>query len=261
MRYWRLWLSFFKMSWMADVEYRLNFTARIFGEFTWYATQLSVFEVLYTHTKTINGWDVQSMRVFIGSLFLADILYMIFFSENLEHFFVLVRKGDLDLYLVKPINSQFMVSCRKIAVAYIVNLMIVVAYLIWAMQNLGLSYTLPQIATYVVMVFLGVSTVYSMKFMFSTLSVIFQDASSLQFVWHQLYRLGTRPDPLYPRFLRMIVMTIFPIAFFASVPSRILVEGFNWLALIGSFVFGVGFLWLSNVFWERALRSYSSASS
>ncbi len=261
MRYLRLWLSFLKMSWMADVEYRLNFSMRILGEIVWYITQLSVFEVLYTHTQSISGWDVHAMRVFMASLFLADTIYMILFSENLEHFFSLVRKGDLDLYLVKPINSQFMVSCRKIAVAHVVNFAIVAAYLVWAISGLTQAVESVQLLTYFVLIIFGVMTVYSLKFMFSTLSVIFQELSSIQFVWHQLYRLGTRPDPIYPRVLRILVMTVFPIAFFASVPARILVEGFSAVNLLTAVSLALGLLLLSHLFWKSALRKYSSASS
>lgn len=260
-RYLRLWLSFLKMSWMADIEYRLNFTVRILGEVVWYAAQLSVFEVLYTHTSTISGWDVHSMRVFMGTLFFADVVYMILFSENLDMFFSLVRKGDLDLYLLKPVNSQFMVSCRKVSVAYIVNMLMVLVYLIWGILNLNHAVSPLQLLGYATMILLGVVTIYSLRFMFSTLAIIFQDFTSIQFIWHQLYRLGTRPDILYPSFLRLFIMTLFPVAFFASVPARVLIEGFDIYMLLASLVFGLGFLALSNRAWEAALKKYSSASS
>lgn len=261
MRYLRLWLDFFKMSWMADIEYRLNFLVRVTGEIVWYMTQLSVFEVLYTHTQTISGWDVHAMRVFMGSLFLADGIYQILFSQNLEHFFTLVRKGDLDLYLTKPINSQFMVSCQRVAVANTVNLTIVMVYLIWAILHLGHPVGGFQVATFGLLIVSGLVISYAMHFMFATLNVIFQDFSAVQFIWYQLYRLATRPDPIYPSFLRLIVMTVFPVAFFASVPARVLVEGFSSTMLMASLGLSVGLLSLSNLFWEMALRRYASASS
>lgn len=261
MRYLRLWLNFFKMSWMADIEYRFNFVVRVFGEIVWYVTQLSVFEVLYMHTNSISGWDVHAMRVFMGSLFLGDCIYQILFSQNLEHFFTLVRKGDLDLYLAKPINSQFMVSCQRVAVAYTINLFMVIAYLAWAIMRLGHPVGGLQIAIYVVMIVSGVIIAYAMRFMFATLSVVFQDFSSVQFIWYQLYRLATRPDPIYPGFLRIIVMTVFPVAFFASVPSRVLVEGLDLTLLAASLGLALSLLLLSSLFWGSALRRYSSASS
>jgi ABC-type uncharacterized transport system permease subunit len=76
------------------MEYRLNFVVHIFGEIVWYTAQLSVFEVLYTHTSNLNGWTVQDMRVFMGSLFLADVIYMILFQTNLDGFARLVKIAE-----------------------------------------------------------------------------------------------------------------------------------------------------------------------
>jgi ABC-2 type transport system permease protein len=261
MRYLRLWLSFFKVSWMADFEYRLNLIVRVVGEFSWYVAQLSVFEVLYRHSDTISGWDVHGMRVFMGTLFLADVFYMILFMENMDNMASAVKRGDLDLYLTKPIDSQFMVSFRKIAVAYFLNLALILLYLVWAIRQLPGSLSTPQLVSFVILLVSGFISLYAIRFMFATLSVFLHDAGNVQFVWHQLYRLGTRPDPLYPSPLRLIVFTIFPVAFFASVPARVLVEGFDVRLLVAAPLVASVMLVFSHLFWNRALRSYSSASS
>lgn len=260
-RYFLLWLSFLKMSWMADIEYRLNFVVRFIGEFSWYIAQLSVFEVLYKHTTTISGWDVHGMRVFMGTLFLTDVLYMILFMESMDNIAGFVKRGDLDLYLTKPVNSQFMVSVRKVAVVYFVNLAAILGYLYWGISKLPGAISVYQILSYTVCILTGLIALYAIRFMFATLSVVLQDAGNMQFVWHQLYRLGMRPDPIYPAALRMIVLTVFPVAFFASVPSRILVEGINTPLLIAAPCLAMTLLYLSHFFWESALRRYSSASS
>ncbi len=261
MRYFKLWLSFFKMSWMADLEYRLNLVLRVIGEFAWYTAQLSVFEVLYKHTSSISGWDVHGMRVFMGTLFLTDVIYMILFMESMDNMAGLVKRGDLDLYLTKPIASQFMVSCRKVAVAYFVNFAVIMVYLIWGIRQLPGPVSAVQLVTFTVLVLSGLVILYAIRFMFATLSVLLHDAGNIQFVWHQLYRLGTRPDPIYPSALRMIVLSVFPVAFFASVPARVLVEGIEPRLLLVAPAMAVGLLYLSHFCWERALRSYSSASS
>jgi len=260
-RYLRLWFSFLKMSWMADLEYRINLIIRVIGEVGWYVAQLSIFEVLYTHTKTISGWDVHGMRVFMGSLFLSDLLYMILLMDNMDGIFSFVRKGDLDLYLVKPVNSQFMISFRKVATVYFINLVVILGYLTWAIRELPSPVSLWQLFTFAVMIFFGFISLYSLRFMFATLTVLLQDAGNIHFVWHQLYRLATRPDPIYPYFMRVIVFTVFPVAFFASVPSRILVDGFDWHLVVAAPCFAGMLLWVSARFWHRALKNYSSASS
>ncbi len=261
MRYLRIWLQFIKMSLMADMEYRLNFVVRIFGEMVWYTAQLSVFEVLYTHTHSLNGWDINAVRVFMGSLFLADVLFMIFFMESMDALSQLVKKGELDLYLVKPINSQFMVSCRKVSVAYVVNLLLIIGYLAWGMNRLNHVYTFTQLAAYLILVICGVFLCYCLRFLFGMLVLILNDAGNIQFVWFQLYRLATRPDILYPTYLRYFVLTLLPVAFIASVPSRILVEGMSWPWLGAGLLVTVIFMSLTSFLWHRALRQYASASS
>lgn len=260
-RYFRLWSAFLKMSFMADLEYRVNVVLRVIGELFWYAMQLSVFEVLYTHTNSISGWDVNEMRVFMGTLFLTDVVYMILFHENMDQMASAARSGDLDLYLVKPVNSQFMVSMRKIGVAYFANLLLTGSYFIWAVSRLEQSVGPAQLLTYIPMCALGLTICYSLRFMFATVSVVLQGAANVQFLWHQFYRLATRPDPLYPSFVRFTILSVFPLAFFASVPARVVVEGISW-DLVAAAIFLAAFtLWLSNFFWERALRRYASTSS
>jgi len=261
LRYLRIWSQFIKMSAMADAEYRLNFVVRIFGEMVWYTAQLSVFEVLYTHTNTLNGWDIHAMRVFMGSLFVGDVLYMIFFMENMDALSNLVRKGELDLYLVKPINSQFMVSCRKIGVAYSLNFLIVLGYLLWAVSSLPGTFSVPQIAAFALLVLCGVVISYCLRFLFGMLVLVLHDAGNIQFVWYQLYRLATRPDILYPDYLRYFVLTILPVAFIASVPSKILVQGLSWQWFAAGIAVSSFFLMMTSFLWHRALRRYSSASS
>lgn len=261
MRYIKLWLQFLKISAMADAEYRMNFVVRVFGEFFWYAAQLSVFEVLYTHTDSLNGWDINAVRVFMGTLFLVDGLYMVLFVENLDHFSSLVRKGDLDLYLVKPINSQFMVSCRKVASVYLVNLVLVIGYLIWGLGRLNHPISLEQILAYIVMCICGVLICYCCRLLFGMLVFFLHEAGNIQFIWYSLYRLGTRPDVLYPRYLQIFIMTVIPVAFFASVPSKIFIEGMQWSLVGQALVVTIVFFTLTAYLWKIALRNYASASS
>ena len=94
----------------------------------------------------------------------------------------------------------------------------------WAILHLGHPVTIGQIAGFATLIIFGFVILYSLRFMFTTLTVILQDAGNIHFVWHQLQRLGMRPDVVYPYYLRVMVMSIFPVAFFNSVPSRVIIE-------------------------------------
>lgn len=246
---------------MADLEYRLNFVVRIVGEFFWYTAQLSVFEVLYLHTDSLNGWDIHAVRVFMGTLFVVDVLYMIFLQENLDHLSSTVRKGDLDMYLLKPINSQFMVSCRKVSVPHFVNLILVGGYLMWGLSQLNVSISWAQVVAFILLLICGLTITYSLRFIFTLLVFYMHEAGSIQFIWYQFYRLGTRPDIIYPRVLRLMVLTILPVAFIASVPSRILVEGLDYELVWAGLGLALSSFLLSRILWRVSLKRYASVST
>jgi ABC-type uncharacterized transport system permease subunit len=92
-----------------------------FTDILWYAAQLSIFEVLFRHISQLNGWTLPTIRVFMGILFVTDSIFMFFFQVNLDQLGTKIRRGDLDLLLAKPVNSQWFLSLQKISMPYAGN--------------------------------------------------------------------------------------------------------------------------------------------
>lgn len=260
-KYLNIWWEFFKISWMAEAEFRLNLFIRVFSDVIWYIAQLSVFEVVFYHRPQIAGWDMPSMRVFMSILFLVDCWYMVLFQENLEAASSLVRKGELDFLLVKPINSQFMFSFRRVNAVYLINLVIVVAYLLWSLKQLGTDVSRLQIFVSLLLMICGLGILYCLRFFFAGLNILFVNASSLTYVWYQFYRLGTRPHALYPAWLRWAILTVLPVGMIASVPATSLVHGLDWKIAVLSPILSIFLVYLSSLYWNYILKSYASASS
>lgn len=252
--------AFFRASAISDLEYRLNIAGKIVTDIIWYAAQLSVFEVLFRQTPNIAGWTLDTTRVFMGCLFFVDSVWMLVFQENLDKFSDKVRKGELDLLLAKPVNSQFMLSFQRFSTPYILNIFITSAYLVFALSRIPgvqwwrLAFLLPALPC-------ALGVIYGVRFLFSASALIFTRAENLNYVWYQIYRLGTRPDAVYPPWLRYAILTVVPVAFIASVPARLLLEPPSAALLAGAFAVSAVSVYLSTRFWRFALRFYSSASS
>jgi ABC-2 type transport system permease protein len=259
-KYPKLFLAFGKASFKADLEYRMNFVSKIATDIFWYAAQIITFEALYLHTKTLGSWTHEQTRVFLGVLFIVDAFYMILFSENLDRLSDKVTKGELDLLLAKPVSSQFMISCQRWVTAIAGNLLIGVGWLVWSLAAIP-DFNWLKLLWLLILIPCGLLSLYGVRFMISTVTVIFTRAENLQYMWYQFYRLGTRPDTLYAPWLKYTVLTILPVGFIASVPSHFLLEepDFALLALVLSVT--AFFLWASQAFWKYALKHYASASS
>jgi ABC-2 type transport system permease protein len=259
-KYIGLFFSFFRASAISDLEYRMNLVGKIVTDVIWYTAQLAVFEVLFRQTPNIAGWTLETTRVFMGCLFFCDSFWMLIFQENLDKFSDKVRKGELDLLLAKPVNSQFMLSFQRLSTPYVFNNFITLGYLIFALSRL------PDVAWWK-LVFLivalpcSLAIEYGLRFFFSASALIFTRAENINYVWHQFYKLGTRPDTIYPPWLRYAILTVIPVAFIASVPARLILEAPSATLFGGMILVSILSVYASTRYWRFALRFYSSASS
>lgn len=260
-RYLSLLVHFLKISLIADFQFRVNLAVKILTDLIWYAAQISVFEVIYGQTQTLGGWDIHQTRVFLGVLYTVDAIFSLLISENLDHLSDKVRKGDLDLILAKPINSQFMISFQKMSTPYIFNLILSLSWLTWAYLRLNPEPNPLQLAWLIVLLPIGCTIFYSLKFFFSASALILSRAENLSYTFYQFYKLGTRPDRIYPPWLRFILLSIIPVSLIASMPARVVLEADQWTQVFGSAFVAAIFLYLSNRYWKYGLRQYSSASS
>ncbi|MEZ0391455.1 MAG: ABC transporter permease [Pseudobdellovibrionaceae bacterium] len=260
LKYSRLMKAFFKASFVADLEYRANFATRILTDIIWYAAQVLMFEALFRVTDTIGSWNLAQTRVFLGVLFVVDAFYMIFFSENLDHMSDKVRKGEIDLLLAKPVSSQFMVSLQRINTAIFGNLLIGLVWLYFALSSLP-DFQWIRLLWLLLLIPAGLLSLYSIRFMFCSLAMLFTRADNIQYLWFQLYRLGMRPDSIYVPWLKVLVLTILPVAVVASVPSRALLDPPHISLFVFVSIWSIGLVYLSHRFWNYCLRHYSSASS
>lgn len=259
-KYIGIYKAFFKASIVADLEYRLNFVILVIGEFIWYSTQLILFEVLYRHTKIIGDWDVHQMRVFIFLVLFVDSIYMILWDPNFSVFTDNVRKGTLDLLLMKPINSMFMLSSQRISISHLPCFFITFGGLVWALNQLP-DFNWLKLLWLFLLVPAGLSVIFCGRFALNSTSIIFTRADFLQYIWYSVFRLGLRPDAIYSGFLRIILIFVLPFAMVASIPARILLEPAQpWMiawALILPFIL----FYLLRKYWVFCLKHYSSASS
>jgi ABC-2 type transport system permease protein len=259
-KYFSLYLAMFKTSFIADLEYRANFFTRILTDIFWYAAQILTFEVIYQHTNKIGDWGVKEMRVFLGLLFVIDAFYMIFIHENLDSLSEKVRKGDLDLLLAKPVNSQFMITLQKANTAILGNLILGTSWLIFALHGLD-SFNYLRLFWLLILVPCSLCVIYTMRFIFSASAVIFTRSENLQFLWWQVYRLGMRPDSMYFPWLKYILLSVIPVGVIVSIPARALLNPPNYFYLLWPLVLAPVLIYFSHRFWKFALRFYSSASS
>ena len=247
----------FQLSAIADLQSRLNLLLQFFNDIVWYSTQIIVFETLYLHVNNLGGWGIVETRVFLGVLFLVDALQMVLFSYNFERFSDSVARGNLDMVLMKPVSSQFLMSSQRLACGYLLNAMIALIWLLWSLSSLPGGFPWVHSLLLFLVVPAGLGIFYATRMIICTFSLLFSQVTHFQELYGMLIKLGMRPDKIYSPGLRYLVLFVIPVGMIASVPARIIVESFDIWLLGELLAMSTLLLWLSNRFWHYALRHYT----
>lgn len=243
------------------MEFRLDFFFQIVMDLVFYAVNIAFFRVLYLHAPSLGGWSEPQTMVFVGMYLVVDAINMAVFSGNMWFFPMLVNRGDLDYYLVRPVSTLFFLSFRNFSVNSVVNLLFAAGILLWALRRLPDGLTVAQVLMVVPLLLFGALMHYLIQLAF-TLPVFWTHSENgFRQVFHNLVRVSERPDRIFTGWARRIFVSVIPFCLITSLPARLLVEPWDGRVFLEMLMVFCGFWFLILWIWNRALRSYSSASS
>ncbi len=259
-RYFTVWKAFFRNTLSRDMEFKLNFLFEIFIDAIYYFSLFFFFKIIFQFTESLGDFNQEEVIIFLVILYIADSLYVFFLGGNVFNINNAVKQGDLDFILLKPINSQFFISCRYVNSYALISIIILFLLLI------KLTYPIHDIEfiNYIffnISLILGMFIFYSFEFMIASLAFWFRNFSYAGWLAGELIKYSRRPDSIYKNFFRKILFTVFPMAMIASVPARFLIFGPSIELLLLQIFVSITFLWLTTVVWKKGLLRYESASS
>ena len=192
---------------------------------------------------------------------MVDAINMTVFSNNLWWLPIYVNKGDLDYYLVRPVSSLFFLSLRDFAANSFLNLIIALGLLAWSMVRYPEPIPVSNLLWYLFLLLNGAVLHYTLQMFFLIPVIWLHSNRGLTNAFYSTTKLAERPDKIYSKWTRRVLLFVFPLLLMVSIPARVLFEGPS-LAMVGMTLGISGIFFLIMVgFWNFSLRHYSSASS
>jgi ABC-2 type transport system permease protein len=193
------------------------------------------------------------------------------FMTNADEFSELIRTGSLDFALLKPIDTQFLVSLQRIDWSSLGNLVFGLVLIVYASLKLQQAPGPLAIGLYLVYVVCGVAILYSLMMSLAASSVWLGRNQNLYDFWFYITNFSRYPREIYrgkygdP--LRWFFTFIIPVLLVINVPARFLVRSLrpqtaqDWLLPAFALVAAVASFAASRWIFNRALVRYRSASS
>jgi ABC-2 type transport system permease protein len=267
--YLRVWLTFFRNSLVRAMTFRAHFLIETLTQMFWIAAQLILFEIIYGRVQQIQDWSRYEYFAFMATGMLINGLIEAFFMPNVANYSELIRTGNLDFVLLKPIDTQFLVSFESVDFAMINQIVISLGILAYALFQLHVDVTAGRVFMYLLLVGFGVAFFYGLMIALASTSIWMGRNQSLYEFWFYItvfarypqnfYRQGSGGDLVWFTFSFVI-----PILLVVTVPARLLLEKAlepNWIVLVIAPLSAIGCLAVSRWVFNWSLSHYRSASS
>ena len=269
-----VWLTFVRNALIREMTFRGNFLITVMTRALWFCSQILLFKIIFHNVQHITpGWNEYQYFAFMATGMLINALVEALFMPNMANFSELIRTGNLDFALLKPIDTQFLISFEKMDLAMLNQILLSVGLLIYALSNLPtgteVSVTIGSVALYVLFIVVGVTILYSLMISLASTAIWFGRNQGLYDFWFYITVFARYPRSIYQTatpagdVIRFVFTFILPILVVVTVPSRVLLNTLgtqSWLAGIGLAAAGIGLV-VSRMIFTWSLRSYRSASS
>ena len=269
--YIRVLATFARNSLVRDMTFRANFLIDCISSLSWVLMNLGFYVLIFEYTGEIGaqtGWHKYEFFVFLATTLFVNSVVQTFFMPNANEFSELIRTGNLDFALLKPIDTQFLISLQRIEWSSLANFVFAGGLLGYSLLKLEYRPPLLQAVLYPVYLGCGVAVLYSLMIVLSSVSVWLGRNQSLYDFWFYITNFSRYPMEIYrgpigdP--LRLVFTFVVPVLIVVNVPARLLAKPLdpgNWPLAAYALLATFGSLLVSRGIFKRALASYRSASS
>lgn len=259
-RYLKIYWTLLKLNLTNLLIYRSNFISSCVASLLWGGLLVVSFFLLTLRTKFVNSWSRDELMLLAGSYSIVITLFHMLFARNFERFSQIINRGELDLMLLKPVNSQFLISFWLFHFANIIRLIFGLFFVGYMIIKMQLAITLLNLVGAVVLMIFSLTLLYAMWFVIATSTIWFTTLTNLSELLYSVTGLARFPKEIYRELAVYVFAFILPLSLVVATPTKALIGkvlgGDVWL-LLG---FAVGLFLLSRAFWRFALRFYTSAN-
>jgi ABC-2 type transport system permease protein len=172
-----------------------------------------------------------------------------------------VRGGLFDFYLLRPMSAFFMACFRHLNVAGFVNFTSGIVLSAWAISSGELPLTAWDVALWLVYLLVGFGILVCLLMGVCCMAFWVTQTSNLNWLFFELYRLGWRPENLYPPWIRRFLWVAFPAAFLISVPVQLALGKLSGAWYFYPWVWLVVMIAVMRFVWKKGVARYEGALS
>lgn len=245
---------------LAELEFKGNFLIKLTLMLAQAVLTVLTLELLFAHTSAIAGWSKTQVLLLMGVARIVEGLAGMLFTKSLGRLPDLIRTGELDMTLMRPLPVQFLVSFRFVRVMDSFQVLLGGFLAVYALSLIGV----PVWWWWLLFLWymgIGLVILYSIYLFVTSCSFWMIRFTTLPAIFDILNKPLKTPITVYNPGVQLFLTFILPLSFVAAVPTQVLLQVVDMKLLFVGALLCLIFLFLSHRFFYFALRRYASASS
>ena len=260
-KYLKVYSKFLHTSLASELEYKANIIIDLITAILSLIGSIFLLSIFFQNNGSIGGWEFKQALIIQGIYTILNGITNTWFNPNLTEIVKHIREGTLDFVLLKPIDSQFFISLKKINPSGFLEIILGICLLIFCIKINQIKFNLSILISSFITIICSISILYSLWFFISTTTIWFVKTWNATEVLRSFLYIGRFPLNSFSFSLRIFFSVFIPIAFITTIPSEVFLGLAPLWKVVLEFIVAILFLFASRKFWLFALKFYSSASS
>ena len=260
-KYFKVYTKFLHTSLASELEYKTNILIDLNTAILSLIGSIFLLSIFFQNNGIIGDWKFEEALIIQGIYTILNGITNTWFNPNLTEIVKHIREGTLDFVLLKPIDSQFFISLKKINPSGFLEIILGFCLLFYCIKinqiNLSLRFFCLSLTTLICSIII----LYSLWFFISTTTIWFVKTWNATEVLRSFLYIGRFPLNSFSFSLRIFFSVFIPIAFITTIPSEVFLGISELWKILLEIIVAMVFLITSRKFWLFALKFYSSASS
>lgn len=251
--------AFWSANLAEELQYRANFVASLVSTLFWLGMAVLTAAVFFGHATELGGWSFWEVVALLGVFNAVAGVVEAVLRPNIGRLVEHVRRGTLDLILSKPVDAQFHVSFRRLAVWRLTDVVLGLGLTGLATIRLESAPGPLDLLAFLLAGTAAVCIVYALWLTLMTLAFWFVAVENLAVLFDAVYETARFPVTAYPGALRFLLTYLLPIAWITTIPASTLTGRSSLAGALVAAGIAVGMLAASRLLWRVALSRYTSA--
>ncbi len=253
--------TYLRLGVLNEMQYRANFFVAIVQSLLGVAVAIAVLALVYSKTNALDGWTQSELLVVLGVQILLGGVIHATIQPNMERLTQEVQDGKLDFALVKPADSQLLISLRELRLWQLVDVVSGAVVIAVGVSRLQTSVGPGHAFAFLALLLIGASLLYCFWLVLATGSFWVVNMWFLSDLFEGIYQVGRWPIGVYPGWLRYSMTYLVPIGFAVTVPAQAMTHRLAWTTVALAVGFAAVVFFVTRWFWRYGLKRYSGASA